>query len=237
MTDQSFPETDITKKITPDKSIVEEYFAYLWQILRHPTRFFRSLSPSKGNLSKPLAFALVTHWIGTVFEYIWSSWFGSFFALGFQRFIEKSYEVIEIQTAQKDQFLDWIFGFGSVVTDPFITLTIILISSLFIFFGARILISPSETRHPLDITYESAVKIVCYGLTPSIFLGIPLLGGFASSIWVFSLTVIAIKEVYQIDLGRGIVIALFPKLLLFGMMLVGLLVFAFSLIKILFSFV
>src|SRR5579872_4309243 len=49
---------------------VERYFRNVWAILTGPGKFFRKM-PLTGGLAAPLAFALITHWIGTSIGFLW----------------------------------------------------------------------------------------------------------------------------------------------------------------------
>ena len=82
-----------------------------------------------------------------------------------------------------------------------------------------------------EITYESAVRVVCFGLTPAILAMLPLFGGFVSAICVVIVTVIGAREVYRTTTGRAVVIALFPKLLFLGVLGIGLFVLLLAAVK------
>lgn len=230
--------------------IVQKYFSDLWEIIFQPRRFFRRMPRSNG-LSGPLAFALITHWIGVAFAFLWQSIFGGMLGGHVTRLLEMVKDIKDTdihhpgRSAQlfqvlefRDRLTDWFKGAGSVIIDPFLTLAAILISSFFVYLGARILVSPGQTspegeESPPEITYESAVRIVCYGMTPAIFAAIPLFGPALSYIAVIIVTVIGAKHVYRINTGRAIIVALFPKLLFLGIILMGLFVFFVTLIKLL----
>src|SRR5690348_8197880 len=50
---------------------LSHYIKTVRAILFTPTAFFRQM-PLSGGLSRPLAFALATHWIASLFSYFWS---------------------------------------------------------------------------------------------------------------------------------------------------------------------
>ena len=219
-------------------SLVQQYFEDVWQIIRHPALFFRRM-PTHGGLSHPLAFALITHWIGTALSFLWNLSFKDSIRIFFNSNVSSSNTFVQIQENSTNPFFSqlashlirWFFGTGSVITDPFLTLFTILFNACFIFLGVRILVSPGKNGHPQEITYESVVRLICYGLTPSLLKGIPFIGSFLASLCIFTSTVIGAKEIYRIETGRAIVITLFPKLLFIGIMGIGLLLFTATLMS------
>ena len=134
----------------------------------------------------------------------------------------------------RDQLLRWFWGVGSVIADPFLTLASILLTSIFVFAGARILV-PTDQTYRSEITYESAVRVVAYGMTPAILAAVPFVGPAVAYLGVLIVTVIAARELYRISTGRAIFVALFPKFLFLGIILTGLFFFAAIIIKLIFS--
>ena len=216
-------------------SPIRRYFSTLWQILTQPTLFFKSLSIT-GGLSGPLAFALITHWIGSALQFLWHGWIGNTLSSYFSSVFKVSGDVIEIdhpgRAAQlmqlREQLTHWLWGTGAVIADPFITLIAVLFTSLLVFVGARIFVTTKPGR---AVTFESAVRIICFGMAPAILAGLPLLGGFVAAFLTAIVTIIAAREVYEVGNLRATAIALFPKLLFIFVLLTGLLFFAVALVK------
>jgi hypothetical protein len=223
-------------------SLIQSYFFTIWRILTRPSLFFKAL-PDSGGLSQPLCFALVTHWLGAALSFLWRSLIGGKVAHIFQSLFQVAGDVVEVdhpgRGAQflqfRDRIFEWFLGAGPVLLDPFLTLFTILFTSFLVYLGARILVSPGKDHHPEEITYSSAVRIISYGMTPSLLAAIPLLGGFVASLCTLIVTVIGAREVYRISTGRAILIALFPKLLFLGIIVMGIFIFAFVVLKFLFS--
>lgn len=240
----------------PSTSILRSYFSDVWLILTKPSSFFRKL-PLSGGLGGPLAFALVTHWIGKAGAFLWHSAIGGGLTRFANRFLKMAGDWDIDHPGRfgggnsvwlwdpQSPFGTWLFGMGSVVIDPFVTLFSILFTSAFVFAGARIFVSPGqEPGHsvsgaapgrPLEITYESAVRLVCFGMTPSILAGLPLFGWGLSSLLTIIVTVIGAKEIYRVGAGRAIVIALFPRILLVSFFLLGFVLIGLFLAKFLTS--
>ena len=231
-------------------SQIRWYFHTVWRILSSPTQFFQSM-PVAGGMSGPLAFALVTHWVGSSIEFIWTAVFGIGAGTSFKKlmklFIEKggrwsgeedyTYYYQKLPwIAEDDRLSDIYWGLGTIVLDPFSTVLSILFTAFFVWLGARILVSPARAGDLQEITFESVVRVISYGLTPSLFLGLPLLGGMISSLYVLVITVIGVREIYRVKPGRALAIVLFPKLLFFGIISMGLILIVFVFFKFMTSF-
>jgi len=224
--------------------ILSPFIAYartLRTVLLQPTPFFQSLAKehqtpptpegARHGIFRPLAFALITHWLGSAFQYLWNSWIGGQVARSletiqgvfqdvvdpteFEDFRELNLDRVE---QVKDQVLHWFWGAGSVIIDPFSTLFSLLFTSFFIWIGARILVSPGKNGAPQNVSYESALQIVCYSMAPAILGFIPLMGSPLSAVLSLLLGIIGAREVYRTGFGKATLIALFPKLLFFGML-------------------
>lgn len=231
--------------------LIHRYFAQLWQILTHPTPFFRQM-PVEGGLTSPLAFALITHWLGAAASFLWSHLMGQWLAHFVDTFSriatdvaqrngENSQFPFDQMLTYKDWLWQWFWGTGSIVIDPFLTLFSILFTSFLVFVGAKIFVTwisvqPSEQKSP-QVTFESAVRIICYGMAPMILTGIPLFGWGLATFLSAIITIIGAKEVYRVGTFRAIVIALFPKILFLGFILGSVLIFLTIVIKLLTSLI
>ncbi|MBY0471317.1 hypothetical protein K2X30_09130 [bacterium] len=211
-------------------NVVTKYFWNLKEIHTNPKGFFRKL-PVKGGLSGPLAFALVTHWIGAAAQYVWVTVLGGMFSSHFGDLFDIASKVADVDSQgrgseviveMKEKILDWMWGAGSILVDPFWTLASVFFTSFFVFVGARLFVSPGKEGAPEEITFETAIRVVCFGMAPTILTFIPVAGSFLSWIGVIVITVIAAKEIYRLDTGRAIVVGLFPKVVLLACVFMGL---------------
>ena len=221
---------------------IRRYFFDLWQIITRPTRFF-SRMPVTGGVSGPLAFALITSWLGSSMEFLWRSVIGgqlyNQFGGGLRGLMKMAGDVADVDSPGKSQLIleardrvvHWVWGAGSIILDPFLTLTSILFTSFFVYIGARILVSPGKNGAPAKITFESALRIICFGMSPAILAAIPFAGSFVSKICVVIVTVIGGREVYKVSTSRSTVVVLFPKLLFFGIILGGVMFLALAFFK------
>jgi hypothetical protein len=211
-------------------SLIHLYWKTVKEVLTRPRSFFRNL-PSQGGMSTPLAFALVTHWISSVLGYLWSLQFRSISSSWLEQILSEVSD--DIDYSGKSAFMDqtkhilseWFSGLGAVILDPFLVLVNILVSAFFVYIAARIFVTPGRHDRPEVIRYEAAVKIISYGLTPSVLIGVPLIGSMLSAIYTFFLTIIGVSAYYRVSTLRGMLIYLFPKVIIFGIIALGSLAF------------
>jgi hypothetical protein len=186
-----------------------------------------------------LAFALITHWLGSAAGYLWHLSIGQMLGSYFDRFVHLAGDVSEVDNPGRnaqflqvtDQIKNWFWGAGSVITDPFLTLLQILFISFMVFVGARLLVTPGKNGAPREITFESALRIVCYGLTPSILAVLPIFGGVVAYLYIAVVTLIGAREVYRIDTGRATLVAFFPQVLLLSFVLLVLFAMTIAFVK------
>jgi hypothetical protein len=221
------------------EKMIRAYFQNLKAILLAPSKFFRDM-PLTGGLSGPLAFALVTHWIGSAFSFLWAQLAGNAIEHAAGRFMHFSSSFSNSGSggdidspARFNQWIEakqrighllwhWMWGTGSIILDPFSTLFAIFFTGTFVYVGARLLVNSSRQS---EVSYESAIRLVAYGLSPAILAAFPFVGSFFATLYVLVVTIIGARELYRISNSRAVLVALFPKLLFLGIIAVGLLVF------------
>lgn len=221
-------------------NLIRNFFFDVWQIITEPTAFFRRM-PTTGGYTGPLAFALICHWLGTSISYLWKLSIAQTVLEFTTHLFQIAGEVMEVDSPGRgtqfiefrDKIVQWLMGAGPVVADPFFTLFAILFTSVLIYVGARIL-TPSYSKENKSsynaVTYESVVRIVCFGTTPAILAAIPIFGGFISSLCTLIVTVVGVREVYKVSTFRALIIALFPKLLFVGIIGMGLLAMVYTVV-------
>ncbi len=220
--------------IQPELPFLENYLLTFKKIIFNPILFFKTL-PKEGSCTHPLAFALITHWIGAALSFLMRNFWGSFMKINLSeilKFSQKTFDLDDIDQVGhqalvqnfQDKLERWIWGMGSVLLDPFMTLVGIFFMSLLVYFGARILI-PEHTR------FESALKIVCYSIVPAVFAFLPGASILIFLVWIPVLVILGTREVYQITTNRAILISLFPNLLLLGIIFLVMIVLALGFMK------
>lgn len=214
----------LSRTAQPEGNWVGRYFSNLWEATTRPSQFFRRV-PRSGGWSGPLAYGLTTHWLGTALSFLEKSargeallrntqqWWGTYFQSGSNAYLD-------------DPVRGWIWGIGKVIGDPFVTLPSILFSAFLIHLAARILAPSGSTTS----RYEEALRLVCYGMSPMIFLGIPWVGGWLAPLLTFVVTVSGAQVFYRVGSLRAVLIALFPHLLLLMLITggIGLLLLLFA---------
>ncbi len=242
-------EWDSSEKQVHEQSfdLLKNYFSDLFRIILKPSLFFRNM-PVQGGMGQPLVFALVTHWLGEAVGFLWRTLLGEttrswhpFFHPFLQKWTQFSGDLGGIDNPGrgtqlfqlKDRLFEWWAGAGPVIADPFFTLASILMISFLLFVGVRIFISPKATPDPFS--YETALRVICFAMSPSILAALPFVGNFVASGYTLAVTVIGVREVYRISTRRALVIALFPKLIIPGIIGMGCLLFVLIVIKSLFS--
>ena len=223
----------------PDASdLVRGYFRTVKAILLTPTKFFHDL-PLSGGLARPLTFALVTHWIGAAFTYIWRMLAGNpIERMGkYLHFSSQGTDIdsaarfsrwIEVQQRAAHWFWEWFWGAGSIILDPFKTLVTIFIGAAFVYVAARLFVNSARQT---EVSYESSIRLVSYGMTPAIIAAFPFVGMFAAKLYVVAVTVIGAREVYRTSSGRALLIVLFPYLLFIGIIAMGVFLLALAALK------
>jgi len=212
----TFETPNLPNKTESSLDIIKEYFVTLKNILFNPILFFHNNTRSEG-YAKPLVFALVTHWIGSSFDFLWNATLFKDFYKNFNQRISSEFDEIdslgrnEWVYETKNLLTDWVNSIGAVLVDPFTTLLYILFISFIVFVGARILNPANNTQ--VKISYESVVQITCYSMAASIFAVIPAVGTVLSKIYIVLLMVIGVKESYSMGYLRATLVALFPQVL------------------------
>ncbi len=215
---------------------ISRYFKDVWEIISRPAAFFRRFSQQRPSTAYALTFALVTHWLGKALQSLWAfsmlhsfeSWAGRLFQWGNRWDLEISHPGRAAELLEwRDRVWHWFVGAGSVILDPFFTLLSILFTSLLVLVGVKLLVPRNAPR----ADYSSTVQLICFGLTPSILSAIPFIGPFAAALGIVIVTTIGAREWYQVSTGRAVAIAIFPKLLFFGFLLIGLMGILFIFLK------
>lgn len=234
------------------QSIAKKYIRDVYKNVLHPHDFFKDKSREQTSNSSVIAYALVTHWIGTAIAYFWQQWLGGSFLKLIQPLLLLSkdlytpFENSDIDSEASIQFLNqlqtnvqtWIWGAGSVITDPIVTLVKIYFTTTLVLMGCKLLIPHTQrnnsesSRHIHDVNFLAALKIVCYGMTPGILIVIPIAGIPLAAIFSSLTMIIGAKELFHISYTRATIIALFPKLLFLMVLFSGLAFIVFLIFQI-----
>jgi hypothetical protein len=222
---------------------IRSYFGTLRGLLSAPSEFFRK-QKDKTDLAGPLAFALVTHWIGEALSFLWRQQLSTLlsrsfadmttaagrFASEFEGDLKRIDSDGRHEQIQKvgEQFLHWVWGVGGVLIDPVVTLIQLTFFTVFIFVGARILITPKPGITP-PIEFGRVLRICAFATAPALFSMIPVMGPLLASIAGLLLLAIGIENVYGVSRARAVWVASFPYFLISTafFLLLGAIVYAF----------
>jgi hypothetical protein len=226
---------------------LESYFSDLKTLYSSPSRFFKTISVDQ-NIAYPIAFGLISHWIGSSVNYLWSfayrqsdvSWIDRMALLaGRGREIEALGNNARWLDA-KQRLSGWLTGMGSVVLDPFTTLFWIFITSALLFISARLFVgavsdTPLRPARLREVTFQSSFRIVSFAQAAYLLSMIPFAGKPLSLLAAIAFTTIGTRELYNVSSGRALLIVLFPRLLtvllvfaIFALLIVGLFSLFFS---------
>jgi len=214
----------------PDESGMDWVFGYfkkLSDLLFHPVTFFEKISLSE-SLSIPLAFALVSHWIGSALQYLHTGLFNSSGGMpelveawikrnsrGFDQ-IHRSGRMDEWESI-RHSFLEWSESVTSVLVDPFTTLIHIFFLSLLIGFVAKILITTKPESRVSRVEWNQIVRILAYAGGTGILLAIPLVGTTFYSLAWMGIAASGLRAVYHCSWFKALLIIGVPWLLLMMM--------------------
>ncbi len=211
---------------------VTQYFATLKAILTRPSAFFRNL-PRPPGVVGPLFFGILTSWFGSALEYLWVTGFGKVFESRIADLLSAMEKVPQIDSsgqfetalAVRQKIVDWVFGMGAVLIDPFKSCAWILFLALFVWVAARLFANRDYPANERRLDYETAVSIVGFAQAAALFKCVPMVGGLLSAIFAMVIGVIGATETYRVSTGRAILIALFPSILFWGLLIAGMVAF------------
>lgn len=103
---------------------------------------------------------------------------------------------------------------SSMLVLPFLLFVELYFGSLMLHLGMIIFGARKEN-------FVTTLKIVAYSSGPNIFYAVPFVGWLIAALWSFWITLVGIKEIGKVSLGRALLVTLAPAFLVFSI-LVGL---------------
>ncbi len=73
--------------------------------------------------------------------------------------------------------------------------------------------------------FEATFRVVCYSVSPFLFMVIPYCGMLITMLWVVTLTVIGLRDAHETTGGKATVAVLFPFLFCCGMFILAVVMF------------
>lgn len=234
---------DYAHRETPNSpNPIFHYFKTLQAVLTRPSLFFRDL-PRPTGIVGPLFFGILTSWFGSALQYFWYMGFGRLFESRFSDLMRAFEKVPQIDTSGqftpgqfdtaneiRKKITEWVFGVGAVLIDPFKTFIWILFLSTFIWIAARLFANRDYPPEEKRLRFETAISIVAFSQAAALFKGVPMVGGVLAVVFAMVIAVIGATETYRVSTGRAIVIALFPTILFWGIIIASILAFFSALV-------
>ena len=168
-------------------------FKTLKDVLFTPSDFFRKMAVT-GGLTEPLLFALIVGMTGLLFLYLWDILFYD----SLHNFVISEFRA----ASERGMLRDYGFSYFSVLT-PFS-----LIVALFLASGSLhlLLLMVRGAKGGFEATF----RVVCYSISPLVFLVMPVCGMPITSLWIITLAIIGLKEAHETSGGKAAVAVLFP---------------------------
>jgi len=173
-----------------------------------PSQFFRTMAVT-GGLTDPLLYAMIVGMAGITSFYFWDILLHT----PLQSFVTP-----ELRAATDQSLVSSMSTAVTTIMMPFV-----LIFWLFIVSGMLhlFLLMVRGARAGFEATF----RVVCYGISPFVFLVIPLCGMPVTSVWIMTLAIIGLKEAHEISGGKAAFAVFFPFLFCCGLLIIAVAVF------------
>ncbi len=175
-------------------------FRTLKEALFHPTDFFRKM-PIAGGLVDPLMYAMIIGMAGLMFFYFWDILLHA----PLQRFMSP-----ELRAASERSLFSTLgASFAAVLTPFLLILWLFVVSGMLHLF--LLIVGGAKAG------FEATFRVVSYGLSPFVFLIVPMCGMPITWLWSMTLAIIGLKEAHEISGGKAAAAVLFPLIFCCGM--------------------
>ncbi len=183
-------------------------FRTLKETLFHPTNFFRTMNVG-GGLSDPLLYAMIIGMIGLMVFYFWDILLHA----PMQHFMTPEMRA----ASERGMFGALGASFAAILTPFFLILWLFVISGMLHLF--LVLVGGAKAG------FEATFRVVSYGVSPFIFLIVPVCGMPVTWLWSMTLAIIGLKEAHETSGGRAAAAVLFPLILCCGMAILAVALF------------
>lgn len=183
-------------------------FRTLKETIFAPSQFFKKMAVT-GGLTDPLLYAMIVGMTGLTFFYFWDILLHT--AL-------RNLMTAELLSATDRSLVNSMGTAVRAVLMPFV-----LIFWLFIVSGMLhlFLLMVRGARSGFEATF----RVVCYGVSPLVFLIIPVCGMPVTTVWMMTLAIIGLKEAHEISGGKAAFAVFFPFLFCCGLLILTIAVF------------
>jgi len=183
-------------------------FRTLKETIFAPSQFFKKMAVT-GGLTDPLLYAMIVGMVGIIFFYFWDI---------LLRTPLQSFMTPELRAAADRSLVS---SMGTAVTA--VLMPFVLIFWLFAVSGMLhlFLLMVRGARAGFEATF----RVVSYGVSPLVFLVIPVCGMPVTSVWIMTLAIIGLKEAHEISGGKAAFAVLFPLLFCCGLLILTIALF------------
>ncbi|HTF99410.1 MAG TPA: YIP1 family protein, partial [Nitrospirota bacterium] len=178
------------------------------ETLFSPSGFFKKM-PVSGGLADPLLYALIVSMAGLIVFYFWDS---------LLRAPLQDYVGPQFRTATEQNVLFSKGGPVLAIGTPFL-----LVGGLFVVSGIQHVLL--LMFRGAQAGFEATFRVVCYSISPTVFLMVPVCGMPVASIWSLVLAIIGLKEAHRISGSRAALAVLAPFFACCGMLLMMIVLF------------
>ncbi len=183
-------------------------FRTLKETLFRPSDFFRKMTVA-GGLIDPLLYAMIIGMAGLMFFYFWDILLHA----PMQNFMTP-----ELRAAsERSMFSSFRTSFAAVLTPFLLILWLFAVSGMLHLF--LLLVRGAKAG------FEATFRVVSYGMSPFIFLIIPVCGMPITWLWMMTLGIIGLKEAHETSGGKAAVAVLFPFLFCCGLVVLAVALF------------
>ncbi|RZA05881.1 MAG: hypothetical protein EOP11_11740 [Proteobacteria bacterium] len=204
------------------------FFTLLNHALVHPARFFREDLP-RLSTAEVLSFGIGNAWAAAAIAFFFQTFNAVVLSQIFEKWVQRllasedAFRLIEFSGQ------DFVWNAGALVLAPFLLLLRLVFGTSMLYFFSRLFIEDHPSA-PEKVTYTGAMRIQASAYVSQWYLLVPFFGAFLAFVVGLVLQITGVRERFLVSTRRATVVVLAPYLLLLmaGLFLTALLVFAVS---------
>lgn len=196
----------------PGRPWFNAFLATLQLLATRPREAFERM-PITGDVLRPFLFALITGWIGLVFQSLWE--------LSMRDVMRSMAPPGAFKGAYELPVGAWPF---IAALGPFLVAIGVLINT--VIYHLFLFLTGSAKRG-----FAATLRVLCYAQAASLLLIVPLCGAFVGAVWTIVLMIIGLSAAHGITTGRAALAVLLPIVLCCTCVFVVLLLFGAALMS------
>jgi hypothetical protein len=200
-----FPHGERSKTPWEDRA-ANGYFNGLFRtakdVMLSPSVFFRKMAVT-GGLTDPLLFAMIIGMVGLMFLSLWD--------IALHDSLQ-SFMTPEMRDAAGRGMSNGISSaFGMVIMPFLFIIWLFIVSGMLHLFLMMV--------RGAKAGFEATFRVICYSVSPFLFMVIPYCGMLIMMVWILTITVIGLRDAHETTGGKATLAVFFPVLLCCGSML------------------